>query len=211
MLATACATGFSPCWTAGGEGKHSGPGTGDRSLLLVADPVRGARSTRQSRRSRPQLSLLAADASWPAIVCPLAGSPRGCKSHPDDGARVERDAGKLPATPGRLVGRESGCGFSGAAFPDCCWSSVQDDRGHASWLSGRDVLASTRTRAVRALTIATDLGVVGPSTFGVQLLAALLKEAAERVGERRDDANSPDLHEDVEDPSAGGDRVLDLR
>lgn len=49
-----------------------------------------------------------------------------------------------------------------------------------------------------------------PSALVVHLLAALLKEAAECPGERRDDGDRVDLHEDVEDSSADRDRILNL-
>jgi hypothetical protein len=41
------------------------------------------------------------------------------------------------------------------------------------------------------------------SVLIVKFLAALLDEAAERAGQRRDHADGVDLHEDVEDSSAG--------
>jgi len=49
------------------------------------------------------------------------------------------------------------------------------------------------------------------SALVVDLLAALLQEAAERAGERRDHRDRVDLHEHVEDSAADRDRILDLR
>jgi hypothetical protein len=50
-----------------------------------------------------------------------------------------------------------------------------------------------------------------PSVLRFHFLAAFLKEAAERPGERGDHSYRVDLHEDVEDSRAGGDRVLERR
>src|SRR5450432_1523834 len=49
------------------------------------------------------------------------------------------------------------------------------------------------------------------SAYFVDLLAALLEEAADRAGEPGDHGDRVDLHEHIEDSSSDGNRVLDLR
>jgi hypothetical protein len=70
-----------------------------------------------------------------------------------------------------------------------------------------------RTAGGTAATIRSGESPTGslPSALVVNLLAALLQEAAERAGERRDHGDRVDLHEHVEDSSAERDRILDLR